>query len=234
MLIAFDLDGTLVDSCRDLADSANEMLASYGAGPLSESCIGQLVGNGATALVAAALEVSGARASQNDALARFLAIYDRRLLDHTQPYPGIPGILEGLAEEATLALLTNKPLGASTRILDAFSLTRYFAQCVGGDGRWARKPAPDGFCWLMQQTGEQPATSWLVGDSLIDLQTSRNAGARICLARYGFGFAHVRPQDLDGRECFVDTPEAIPEVVRVSEREARRTDIQGSRRVPPH
>src|ERR1700704_5168461 len=87
-LFVFDLDGTLVDSRRDLADSANLLLASAGAPPLSEEAIGHMVGDGAVTLVARVFAVAGVTAPA-DALARFLAIYDTRLLEHTRPYPGM-------------------------------------------------------------------------------------------------------------------------------------------------
>src|SRR5437868_3807881 len=95
-LIVFDLDGTLIDSRRDLSDSANEMLASYGAAPLSEEAVGKMVGAGAAQLVARVLARAAVDVSLEQALARFLNIYDTRLTNHTRPYPGIPEILQEL------------------------------------------------------------------------------------------------------------------------------------------
>src|SRR5262245_58556665 len=107
-LVVFDLDGTLVDSRRDLAESANAVLAEFGCGPLSEERIGRMVGDGAATLVARAFAASG-RQQPDDALARFLAVYNRRLLQFTRPYPGIPEVLELLRSASQLAVLTNKP-----------------------------------------------------------------------------------------------------------------------------
>src|SRR5439155_17245241 len=95
-LIVFDLDGTLVDSRRDLADSMNALLAAYGAAPLPEQTIGRMVGEGAAILVARGFAAVG-REPPADALARFLRIYDEHLLDHTQPYPRIPTCSIGCA-----------------------------------------------------------------------------------------------------------------------------------------
>src|ERR1700675_2338069 len=85
-LVAFDLDGTLIDSRRDLADSANEMLAAYGAPPLADDAIVSMVGGGAEELVARALAAAHVDAPVANALAQFLAIYNRRLTNHTRPY----------------------------------------------------------------------------------------------------------------------------------------------------
>ncbi len=105
---------------------------------------------------------------------------------------GCPKVLDELhSRDTAMALLTNKPLEQSVRILEAFGLAKYFQWVVGGDGPWPRKPAPDGMRFLMHQAAAGPGETVLVGDSAIDLQTSRNAGVRICLARYGFGFADL-------------------------------------------
>ena len=213
-LTVFDLDGTLIDSRRDLADSANAMLAGYGAGPLSEHQIASMVGSGAATLVKRVITAAGVDAPLHEVLARFLSAYDERLTHHTRPYDGIPALLSELeASGMALAVLTNKPLEPSVRILDAFDLSKHFQWVVGGDGPWPRKPAPDGMQFLMQQAGAGPAETVLVGDSTIDLQTSRNAGVGVCLARYGFGFAEVAESDLRGGEWVVDTPAEISGVL---------------------
>jgi phosphoglycolate phosphatase len=213
-LAVFDLDGTLIDSRRDLADSANEMLAGYGAPPLDDDRIAGMVGCGAPTLVKRVMTAAGVDAPVEDALERFLAAYDARLTHHTRPYDGIPGLLDELqSRSVAMALLTNKPLEQSVRILDAFGLSKYFQWVVGGDGPWPRKPEPDGIRFLMHAAAAAPGETVLVGDSTIDLQTSRNAGVRICLARYGFGFADVPVTDLRGDEAFVDTPAEISGVL---------------------
>src|SRR5438874_8494910 len=111
-LIVFDLDGTLVDSRRDLANSMNTLLAECGAAPLPEETIGRMVGDGAAVLVARGFAAARVPAPP-DALARFLAIYDDHLLDHTRPYDGIADALTALGRRADLAVLTNKPLAAT-------------------------------------------------------------------------------------------------------------------------
>jgi phosphoglycolate phosphatase len=214
MFAVFDLDGTLIDSRRDLADSANGMLATYGAPPLTEAEIASMVGCGAATLVKRVVAAARVKVRAEEALERFLAIYDRRLTRHTRPYDGIPELLDRLAAAAVpLAMLTNKPLEPSTRILHEFQLSRYFGWVVGGDGPWPRKPAPDGLLFLMNQASVQAGETMLIGDSTIDLETSQNAGVRICLARYGFGFADIARDRLRGDELFADTPAEIAGVL---------------------
>ena len=87
-LIAFDLDGTLIDSARDLAESVNELLIDLGAPPLPHESIKRMIGEGAKVLVRRALAAAGIP-EDPEAIDRFLTIYDRRLLDHTRPYDGI-------------------------------------------------------------------------------------------------------------------------------------------------
>jgi phosphoglycolate phosphatase len=214
VLAIFDLDGTIIDSRRDLADSANEMLAGYGAAPLDEQSIASMVGSGAAVLVNRVITAAGVSAPIEEALARFLSAYDLRLTHHTRPYQGIARALEELrVRQISLALLTNKPLRQSLKILEAFELARYFRWVVGGDGPWPRKPFPDGIRFLMKQASAGPSETILVGDSAVDLQTSRNAGVRICLARYGFGYVNLSPGDLSGEEALVDAPAEIAQLL---------------------
>jgi phosphoglycolate phosphatase len=189
-LIVFDLDGTLVDSRLDLAESTNEMLASYGARALPVDAVAAMVGEGAKVLVARALAAAGledSEVNESDALTRFREIYDRRLLMHTRPYEGVQQVVSGLASRHTLAVLTNKPEAPSRRLLDAFGLTPHFQVVLGGDSGPARKPDPAGLRLLMAQCGATSDGTWLVGDSMIDVETARRAGVRMCVALYGFG-----------------------------------------------
>ena len=205
-LIVFDLDGTLIDSRRDIAEAANSLLEECGATPLAEDRVGRMVGDGAATLVARAFAVAGI-AAPSDALERFVAIYGRRLLKHTRPYPRIPEVLAHLGQRAALALLTNKPHAATQEILDGLDLARYFGTAViAGDGRFPRKPDPAGLLQLATAAGVPAAATVLVGDSAIDWRTARAASTSICLARYGFGFEGFSAADLGPADRLVDAP----------------------------
>ena|SRR5437868_253541 len=202
-LVVLDLDGTLIDSRRDLANATNALLAECGAPALPEERIGRMVGDGAATLVARAFAAGGV-AQPADALDRFLRIYDEHLLDYTRPYSGIPEVLDALHSRSPLAVLTNKPLASTRRILEGLSLADFFpaAQVIGGDGPFPRKPDPAGLHHLIERAGATPSTTLLVGDSAIDWRTARAASVPVCLARYGFGFEGV-PLDQLGRQARV-------------------------------
>ena len=206
-LFVFDLDGTLVDSRRDIADAANALLVSCGAGPIPEDRIGRMVGDGAARLVARAFEASGVERPP-DALERYLAFYDARLLNHTCPYDGIPAVLEALGRRAALAVLTNKPIASTRRILDGLDLARYFPAdaVLGGDGPFPRKPDPAALRHLSASMNANADSTLMVGDSAIDWRTARAAPVRVCLARYGFGFESVPVEELGAEDCVIDAP----------------------------
>ena len=212
-LFVFDLDGTLVDSLRDLADSANELLGQCGRPPLSVDAVGRMVGEGAAQLVARVFAASGIEVPA-DALARFLAIYDTKLLHHTRAYDGMRETLSALSTKAWLAVLTNKPLDATRRVLDGVGLSTFFSVGIlGGDGPLPRKPDPAGMLALCERARVAAADAMLVGDSFIDWQTAKNAGTQICLARYGFGFREFPQEKLKAGEHVIDEPSGVLSLV---------------------
>ena len=212
-LIVFDLDGTIVDSRQDLAESANVVLESYGAEPLPVDRIAAMIGEGARVLIQRALTAAGLDPQTPDALSRFLTVYDSRLLGHTRPYDGIEDVLRAAAANAQLALLTNKPTGPSRRLLEAFRLSDLFPIVVGGDADFPRKPDPASLNFLMATAGNTRSNTLFVGDSMTDVLTARAAGVPVCLAWYGYG--HLRgPMALNGDELIAQTPVDIGVVLQ--------------------
>ncbi|MGC4083613.1 MAG: HAD-IA family hydrolase [Vicinamibacterales bacterium] len=116
---------------------------------------------------------------------RFLRIYDTRLLRHTRLYDGVDDLLDTLAARAPLALLTNKPIGATHAVLEGLGVSRFFtSRVLGGDGPHPRKPDATGLLQLIAAAGVDAGSTMMVGDSVIDLRTGRAAGTRVCLAQY--------------------------------------------------
>lgn len=237
-LIAFDLDGTLIDSRRDLADAANALIVELGGRPLPEDAIGRMVGEGASVLVERALRASGllpertavaedeeAVPAVSRALERFLVLYDERLLNHTRAYPGIPEALAAARRHGRVAVLTNKPQRATERILDGLGIRSLLDEVIGGDTSWPRKPDPSSLRHLMARAGADSSSTLLVGDSAIDHETARRAGVRCCLAAYGFGYETFPRERLTGTEIVVGNGRELSEVVNrfAAETAVRRT-----------
>ena len=210
-LAVFDLDGTLIDSRRDLSDAANALVQELGGRPLTVDEVAAMVGEGAAVLVQRALSAAGLDPLHPRALDRFLELYAARLTVHTRLYDGIVSALSALADEGlALAVLTNKPQAHTEAILDRLDLARFFVHVVGGDTAAGRKPDPAGLLQIVERAGTAPPRSILIGDSPIDLATARRAGTRACLARYGFGY---RAGEDDGTVPGADAPSEIPDLI---------------------
>jgi phosphoglycolate phosphatase len=184
-LIAFDLDGTLIDSSRDLAESVNELLTDLGAPTLAHDDITRMIGEGAKVLVRRALATAGIP-EDGEAIGRFLDIYDRRLLNHTRPYAGITDVVRAARQHARVAVLTNKPLEPSEKVLAGLGMRELFDDVIGSGGPYPRKPDPAALFALMERAGATPERTLMVGDSRIDYETARSAATRCCLVTYGF------------------------------------------------
>src|SRR5690242_7865492 len=172
-----------------------------------------MVGDGAAVLVRRALTAAGLADDPGTALARFLELYDERLLVTTRLYDGMPDVLDALRDEAPFAILTNKPARPTERILDGLGVSDRFRWVLGGDGAFPRKPDPSALRHLMTLAGSTPSDTIMVGDSAIDAATARAAGTRVCLARFGFGFRPER-MDLRGDEVIVDRPRDLAHALR--------------------
>ncbi len=186
-LLIFDLDGTLIDSRLDLANAVNATRAEMGKPPLEHSVVYSYVGNGAPVLIRKAM---GAEASDTDvqhALEFFLAYYRDHAVDATVLYPGVLESLEQLhAAGMRLAVLTNKPVRISEAIMNTMGLTPMLFRIYGGNSFEQKKPHPIGIDTLRAEAGVTPENTWMVGDSIVDMQTARNAGVLACGVTYGF------------------------------------------------
>jgi phosphoglycolate phosphatase len=206
VLLVFDFDGTLMDTLHDLAESASDLAQAYGGRPLDDTAVAWMIGDGAPILVQRVLASAGVEAPPPEALGRFLAIYDRRVLDHTALYPGVLDMLRALAPLHDLALLTNKPEASTRTLMTHVGIADFFSDCVYGDSDPPRKPDPAGLRWLMARRRADAASTMMIGDSLTDLEVARAAGVRLCLARYGFGFMKVPPDRVAPGDLVIDHP----------------------------
>jgi phosphoglycolate phosphatase len=215
-LLVFDLDGTLIDSRKDLVNSVNAMLDHLDRPRLPDEVIASYIGDGAGMLVRRALGgSSGPGASQahadeayvEAALAYFLDYYRVHKLDHTHLYPGVLESLEALrlgpdGAARKMAVLTNKPVGPSAAICEALGLGPYFFRVYGGNSFATKKPDPQGLNALIREAGVDPFETLMIGDSEVDIRTARSAGAWALGCRFG-----LAPHTLDAAEpdCLVDS-----------------------------
>jgi phosphoglycolate phosphatase len=184
--LIFDLDGTLIDSKLDLALAVNAALEEMGRAELPHETIFSFVGQGAPNLIARAL---GEGANEEECLRGlefFIKYYSVHKLDNTSVYPGVRETLDTL-KGMPMAILTNKPVGASRGIVEGLGLTGHFQFIYGGNSFERKKPDPMGVENIMREFGAAPAQVMFVGDSEIDVLTARNAGTWVCGVTYGFG-----------------------------------------------
>ncbi len=192
--LIFDLDGTLIDSKRDLIHSVNAMLGEMGRARLDEETISGYIGHGAPVLVSRALGGNAKEEELRRALQFFLGYYEEHKMDTTCAYPGIPDALAELSrKKVPMAVLTNKPVKISVRILDSLGLASHFRVIYGGNSFETKKPDPFGANKILTEFGAQPRETMIVGDSEVDVQTARNAGTIAAAVNYGFG-VHDRTQ----------------------------------------
>jgi len=192
--LVFDLDGTLIDSRRDICTAVNRMRADLGLGPLGLEDVVGMVGEGARVLVERALAPTALPDQVARALPAYLAYYDEVALDTTRAYDGIPQMLERLSAAFPLAVLSNKGETMSRRILAALGLATRFQAILGGDSLPSRKPDPAGLRLAAERLGVAATELWLIGDTRIDAATAEAAGCGFLLVEWGF----PRPPDLAG------------------------------------
>jgi phosphoglycolate phosphatase len=186
-VVVFDLDGTLVDSSRDLAAAVNAALrrVAPGAPPLPDHQVRSFIGNGAGKLIERSLLASGLALPAADVLPLFLEEYRGRLLGTTRLYPGVEAALQALAPR-TLAVLTNKPGDLSRAILEGLGVASRFAAVYGAGDVPERKPHPSGLLRILAEAGAAPSEGVMVGDSDTDVLTGRAAGVLTVGVPYGF------------------------------------------------
>lgn len=198
-LVVFDLDGTLIDSSRDLATAVNRALerVAPGAPRLSDDAVRSFIGSGAGVLIARSLARAGLPCTAEEVLPVFLEEYAACLLEETRLYPGTVEALDRLRDR-TLAVLTNKPGDMSRTILTGLGVADRFFRIYGAGDVSARKPDPAGLNRLAQEAGVEPGDTVMVGDSAIDVRTGRAAGAWTAGVTYGFDAESFRehPPDL--------------------------------------
>jgi len=203
--VIYDLDGTLIDSGEDLADSVNAMLARLSLPGREPRVIHGFIGEGAERLIRRSL---GPRheARYAEAAPIWREEYGKRLLAKTRLYGGVDALLR-IPPQAR-GVLTNKPGGFAREILRGLGVESAFRAVVGGDEA-PRKPAPDGLLRICATLGARPQDALLVGDSAVDLATGKAAGVPVCAVTWGLGERAA----LASADYLCDTPMEVGELL---------------------
>ncbi len=188
--VLLDLDGTLLDTAPDIAAAANRMLSALGRDQVSEARVRELIGKGVASLVRRLLQTPDGELAPElyeRALAEFDGFYLANVATLTRPYPGVVAGLEALAAAGiALGCVTNKPARFTEPLLVATGLRRHFAVVVSGDTTRTKKPDPEPVRYAAAAMGVTTAQTWLIGDSLNDVQSARAAGCPVAVVPYGY------------------------------------------------
>lgn len=218
--IGFDLDGTLLDTHRDLGMAVNHALEVGGFDPVPVESSKDLIGGGAKIMLSRAVEAQGGmeRDAFHALYKQMLAFYADNNAVHSRPYPGALDTLDRLAAmDVKLAVVTNKFESFARSILDQLDLSSRFVTIIGGDtmgkdadGKRLAKPAPDPVLEAQRRCGaEAPDRSFaFVGDSSYDVAAAKAACVPVVVA--GYGYCDKPPQELGGDAVIGHFDELIP------------------------
>jgi len=191
--IVFDLDGTLVDTAPDLSNALNDVLTRRGHQPVSPETIRACVGHGARVMIEEALHRAGAEDDVDRMLDEFLVHYEANIAAESRPFPGAVAMLEGFsAQDAILAVCTNKRESLSRRLLQELGIEGYFAAIAGRDTFAVSKPDPGHLTGTIALAGGDPSHAVMIGDSEVDVCTAKAAGIPIILVSFGYATAPLR------------------------------------------
>lgn len=183
-LILYDLDGTLVDTREDIAHAANHMLRQMGSSQLRHQEIASYVGRGVHYLIAHCLKSEDPKPIEKG-IQVYRAYYAEHMLDHSRLFPGVLEILQYFQDRKQV-VLTNKPNPFSYGLLKALGVADYFAEVIAGDSVYPKKPDPTAVRAIMKKGGVCAEATVFIGDSLMDIETARNAGIGIAVITHGF------------------------------------------------
>ena len=213
--LAFDLDGTLVDTAPDLIGVLNVMLQDRGLPPVPLTSARHLVGRGARVMLEHGFQEAGADFDADQApalLDQFIDLYLARIAQESRPFDGVVETLDHFATEgAGLVVVTNKLTRLSVALLDALDLRHRFAFVAGPDVVSARKPSGAHLSEAVLAAGGDPAHCLMVGDSAPDVACARALGAPVVLV--GFGYTETPAEEL-GADTVISAFDELPGVVR--------------------
>lgn len=208
--IAFDLDGTLVDSAPDIGHALNTALADAGLRSFDLTRVRTWIGDGPDALIVRALEAHDLSPDDTALRQRLRRSFDEATLaaplDHGHVYPGIAELLRSLHGTLPMAVVTNKPTRLAQAVVEAAGLSASLMHVQGADTPAQRKPAPAMLLSTAARFGVDPTRLLMVGDAPPDMLAAQAAGCFAVLVGWGYG-AHAVPPAL--QPWRVETPQQL-------------------------
>jgi phosphoglycolate phosphatase len=200
--VCFDFDGTLVDSRHDIAAAVNRLREEYGLEPVSVETVAAAIGGGAWVLIDETFP-DHLEPETEQLLEEFRPIYRSICADNIRPYEGIEPLLSRLTD-ARLAIVTNKPLDMTEKIVRRLDWEERFEPVYGADSFDRMKPDPTPLEAVAEDWGVDTGDLIMVGDSWTDIRAGNAAGCRTVATLYGLG---------DSGETLEEAPEATVESV---------------------
>ena len=217
LTVAFDLDGTLVETAPDLIAATNHVLAAVDLAPVAPELIRPSISFGAAAMIKEGFRLHGREIAALEAAAhleRFLAYYRTNIAATSHAFPGLEASLDRLtAEGARLAVCTNKQAALSEQLLRDLRLRARFAALAGRDTSPGCTPHPDHLIGAIRMAGGDPKRAIMVGDSKTDIDTAKAAGIPVVAVTFGYTDVHVR--DLAPNAVIEHYDELIPAIERL-------------------
>ena len=213
--IAFDLDGTLLDSADDLITTLNILLEENNLPLMEKKDVNNLVGNGALAMIKKAMirnNVSGIDDTKLNSLKdRFLTIYKKNYANKSKLYPYAKKTLKDLKfKKYNIILVSNKPEYYVKKILKFFDINKYFSAVSGGDTFAYRKPNPKHLYETIKLTKNTKEKCIFIGDSINDAICAKKSGSKLILMSYGYSDIDINSMDAD---LILDSLKDLPSLV---------------------
>jgi len=184
-LIIFDLDGTLIDTKKDIVNSVNNTLKNLGLRPRPDNIISSFIGYGIKGLIRDALGKENTSLLEK-ALKIYEENYNKHMFDTSRPYPGVLEVLEHFSKKSK-AVITNKRKRFAKAQLEHFGIAKYFDEIIGGDDETCLKPSPCQPEAVLKRYRIKPERSIVVGDMDFDILSGKQAGMLTCAVTYGIG-----------------------------------------------
>lgn len=211
--VLFDLDGTLIDTAKDMGLALNRLLEHHGKPVLDDHTVRPLVSHGSPALINFGFNIGESDAGYSKLRNQFLAFYEDNIAVNSALFEGMDGILARLEQhDVPWGIVTNKPAKYTQLLLEKLNLHTRASTVISGDTLSLRKPNPEPLIAACQQISRDPASCLYVGDAQRDIEAARAAGMSACAALYGYYSAEDDPTEWNP-DFFINSPHELNDYI---------------------